>query len=318
MTWKHLTRDDVKRLASAIVDPQRLHLLNKLQALCQRLRYTDPKQEWQIEKAAQDITDHFLETYISLVSRAIEKVVVTTGAKISPRNIESVFVEICPPFPELRDALYQRFHGASINISSYDYALFPSYERLTKVEIANLTLVATPDPDPFRSAVVSETYYAPDTNALMHYKLLSEIVPADLALSTPINWLILEQVVSELDEKSHHEKSYYAKRGRKLKRQIHAATSDPAVFGHGSKTIVFFPNDFPDIWGLDLTIADNRILAQAVAFQQERKGASVTIVTADIALMIRAEKLGFDVLELPDELRRPLAKESELIDAGPA
>jgi|SRR5579872_5705383 len=314
MAWKHLARDDVKTLASAIVDPQRVYLLNKLQSSCQKLRFHGPRQEWEIESAAQDLTDLFLETYIGLVSRAIEKVVLTTSAMISPKNVQDVFTEICPPFSELRDALYQRFRGASINISSYDYALFPAYERLMKVEMANLALIATPDPEPFRAAVITETFLAPDTNALIHYKLLSEIMPADLELSAPINWLILEQVVSELDDKSHHGKSYYAKRGRKVKRQIRVATNDPTVFGHESKTIVFFPKELPDIWGVDLAIADNRILAQAIAFQQERRGASVTIVTGDVALMIRAEKLGLGVIELSDKLRRSRDEENAWSD----
>jgi hypothetical protein len=300
---RHVSTAELKARVIAIVSPQRTNMANKFLAACKRLKYhAGIRTEWELQNAVHELIEHFVHDHIGLTSEALTKVVMTTHAEMSENDLAALFAEVRPSASDLKTTVFQ--HTSGVGISIHDYVLDNAYQRLVASEEAVLELLASAPEVPLRSAEVTQRYIAPDTNSLIHFKLISEIEPSDLGLGSPIAWLMLEQVIAELDAKAHHQRAYYSRRAHQLQKLIRAAREDALAFGNGSTATIYFPNAMPAVKGLNLTVADHRILSQAIAFQQEHAGAAVILATSDISLMVRAEDLGLDVLEFPDALRR--------------
>jgi hypothetical protein len=315
---RHLKRlandtNELRELESrvrALVEPQLLHCSNTFISELNEIRsrrHSVP--EWELQKNAIALAEAFVNRRVQLVVDGLKMVINIKKLRVTEKELSDLFFEIRPTIGDLKSIIYQNAGGSVIVVP--DYFIDNAYDRISKVSIAELALLCVPTPKALRSSIITAQYVAPDTNVLIHFKHISQITPADISAPAPLRWLFLEQVIAELDNKAHHREGYYSKRARSLQKLISAAAEDPAALGRGSTSTIFLPNGLPDLGSLDLDLADHRILAQAVAFQQAQDGAAVTIATNDLILQLRARMVGLDVLAFPDELRRGRIDQSD-------
>jgi hypothetical protein len=312
MTKSKLSVEDIKLRALAILDPQTTDMANKFLTAMQNLkRSSNPSREWELQENAEKLVEQFVAQKVELVSNALHRVVATTGANVTERELTALFDTICPTSAAIQDVVFAHCRGVGIGVPGHRFGLDQAYERIKSVATAGLVLIAAPPVQPLKSENITKRFIAPDTNAFIHFTYVTEIEPSMVHSEAPVHWLILEQVIEELDDKARHKDQYYSRRARKLQRLIRSAADDPTAFGKGSTVTLFFPDVLPDLPGLDLSKADNRIMAQAIAFQQANTGSAVSIVTDDTTLIVRAAKFSLEAFEFPEEFRRPREDERD-------
>ena len=303
MSLGFTTSDEIQKSAAAIIDPQVLSISNRFTAQFGKLKSNlATKKDWELQEPANDLLLGFVRERLALVSNAIKTVLQSKKSKITPNDLVAAYEALRPSLNDLQTIIWRSTSSCGIIIHEYEYER--EYQQIVDVATAELRLLGTEQDAPVHPVTITKRFLAPDTNVLIHFKKISAIEPADLGLTVAPNWLFLEQVISELDEKAYHRDPYYSDRAKYLKRLIVKVESDSTTVGSGSTAINFFPDSLPSLQGLELAVADHRIILQAVSFQQANPGAAVTLATNDAALALRARALGFDILEFPEALRR--------------
>ena len=146
-------------------------------------------------------------------------------------------------------------------------------------------------------------YVAPDTNIILRYKRLWDIAPVDLNLHEDITWLITPEVIRELNKIKDRERDKALRRraGEFTKRFEQAIDAGDGRFLYAERQKAF------DYVGnaLDNSVADERLLADLIAFRDEKTVAGIALLTNDFNLRTRARARGFAVIAPPDGLALP-------------
>lgn len=298
-----MTADQLRQYAFAITDPHNVPDSNKFAKRFSQLRsQLSIKKDWELQDPANDLITGFVEGKLVKAARAIQTVIQSTNAKITPDDIVKAYLSLKPSLTDLKAVISRSTNGCGIIIHDFEYER--AYENVVAASTAELRLLGSEAEKPIHPVQVKQRFVAPDTNALIHFKSVMELVPSDVGVDAPLRWLFLEQVISEVDHKAHHHDSFYSGRAKKLKKLFLRVESDELAIGKESTARIHFSGDLPIVDGLDLTIPDHRIIAQAIGFQQANPGTAVTIATSDTALAMRARALGFETAEFPESLRR--------------
>jgi PIN domain len=152
----------------------------------------------------------------------------------------------------------------------------------------------------------------PDTNVLLHYQQFDQIDWCRLIGSEAVRLIILVQVVEELDEKKYAGRQDLRRRAGKilkaLDKFLDQPTADPIEVRAGVTLEIL--SELPDGPGSQDYDQDGRILAACQTLQQATSG-SVTLVTGDRAMRVRARAHGLAVYQIPDRLLKPLSSDVE-------
>ncbi|MEN6545874.1 MAG: PIN domain-containing protein [Armatimonadia bacterium] len=151
-----------------------------------------------------------------------------------------------------------------------------------------------------------------DTNIFLHFKPLDELDWPTLCGEAAADLMVGIEVVRELDEHKHHSGNRLKKRAGAALRCIEERSKDTGPDASLHVTVAF--QEATVDWagqGLDPTIADDRIIARAIALRQD--GRRVMLATDDTALRLKATAHGFDCCAFSDEDRATeLKSEDEL------
>ena len=145
-----------------------------------------------------------------------------------------------------------------------------------------------------------------DTNIFLHFRCFVEIDWGDVAGRDVALIVPHRPTINELDR--HKNENYRAKireRADTAMQKIKALVAKTARLRGDVPFETWMVNPVARD-GLDLNYPDDRLLASALGFAEERK-ADVAIVTADGGLQLRAPNFGLAVIELPATLRLPHA-----------
>ncbi len=293
-----IDRDELSKRALAITKPLKQPTFNAFNGAFQRLcAKVGNLNAWELKPETEALIEGFVSSQLNAAADAIRRVILTTKAAISEDDVRAAFLDIRPTITELSNHIFANCNGSMLNVQPYQ--IEHNYNGLAESLENELSLLGTPASKPLRSERIDRELFAPDTNSLLHFDHISQITPAQIGASRSIEWLLLEQVIYELDQKTHHPRIYYHKRARSLIKLLSRATAGSPIMENGARLWIYFPKALPVVAGLDLTVADHRLLAQAIAFQQENEGARVTLATNDLALTIRARSLDMPTIVLP-------------------
>ncbi len=135
-------------------------------------------------------------------------------------------------------------------------------------------------------------YFVLDTNVLLHN--------ADSILSFADNIVVLPMsVIEELDSfKSHNDE--LGRNARMVIRELDNLRAkghlrDGVATDYGGVVKIVIEHDTPDQSGLDMAVADNRILS--VAYSLLQQGETVIFVSKDINARLKADALGIEVMD---------------------
>ncbi len=134
-------------------------------------------------------------------------------------------------------------------------------------------------------------YVTPDTNFLLHGKPLEEVTPSILGLDRPFSWLLVDSVVDELDEKTHHTNNRIKRRARSALSRL----EDQEGPASSSAVVEFFKPAVPIRYadeGFDPAKNDDIIQAEVMTFGRERPEADVVLLTLDIGMRLKARRRG--------------------------
>ena len=139
----------------------------------------------------------------------------------------------------------------------------------------------------------------PDTNVLLHSHPLDRIPWCDVVDASTVEVVLVAQVLRELDAKKNGESEKLRKRARgvlsKINDWLPSVSSLPCIReGVTLRARIAEPRE---VDGLDMKVADDRILASAVELRDQLP---VVIVTGDTTMRLKADALGFQVVAVPD------------------
>lgn len=141
----------------------------------------------------------------------------------------------------------------------------------------------------------------PDTNAFVHYTFFTEAAWPELANASNIHMVVPLVVVEELDRLKFSRDSKVADRARKVIRALDRLLASGAVRaelpGRGSIEVMSEEPDHDRLPTVDSEIV------HVCEELDDLAPASVSVVTGDLGMKVRARSLDVRVLNIPDEWR---------------
>lgn len=198
---------------------------------------------------------------------------------------------------ELYTSHYWRIRGMEWNDVGglNDPRPFPLFYSETAYQGSRLTrLVDDLEERSRRLSLPDGTIAVLDTNVLLHYQPVTQIPWVDLLGSTHIRLVVPLRVIEEIDLKKYAKNTGLANRARKLLPALEHLLGDVGGQVAAGVTILVpvdtGPRDRPDD-------ADEEVLAVCRDLQQFSRR-SVTLVTGDTAMRLRAEAHGLGTFKL--------------------
>lgn len=149
-------------------------------------------------------------------------------------------------------------------------------------------------------------FIAVDTSFVLHFKPLSEISASDIGQSPPFTWLIVGEVMRELDVRKGTGEKPLRKRARKSVQEFERAANGAAPFAGPHPLEVHFrqrPFDF-EANGLLPNEGDHKILADILDFKKDHLADEVLFLSDDSGARLRASKYGVPAIDAPEALMR--------------
>jgi rRNA-processing protein FCF1 len=146
-------------------------------------------------------------------------------------------------------------------------------------------------------------FVAPDTNFILHFKPIAEIGPNELGLASGYTWLIVGQVLRELDIRKGTGDKTLRKRARKSAKELEQVETDCTIYKTGCGVKTHFrtrPFDF-EARGLLPNEGDDKIIADIIDFKSTHSQDDVILLTDDASMRMRARGYGIHVID-PDDV----------------
>lgn len=141
-----------------------------------------------------------------------------------------------------------------------------------------------------------------DTNLLLHYLPVDQIPWPEILGSPAVRLIVPLRVIEELDAKKYSRRKDLASKARRLLPKLESLIHAPAGLGVLSSGVTL--EVLAEAGPRDRSAsADDEILDVALEFQQ-LSGRAVTVLTADVAMRVRAAALGLAVALVPDRYAR--------------
>ena len=153
----------------------------------------------------------------------------------------------------------------------------------------------------------------PDTNVALHYRPFTEIDRYALAGADEVELVINVIFLRELDHHKNHARRTLQNRARRVVGWLGSIRRGVSEVRPGVR--VLFELADPELelnlasYGLVATVNDDKFLACILRDRTKYPGMNLICVTADIALAVKAEGLGVQVVKPPDECK--LAEEPD-------
>jgi hypothetical protein len=153
-----------------------------------------------------------------------------------------------------------------------------------------------------------------DTNALMHYQRPDEIPWAEVLGAPAVRIILPIRVIDELDNKKYTGSDRMSRRADLAIRALRQHSGDlhpgsAATLPDGTTLEVFL--DDPD--HMRIANPDEELLFRCLLLQRAI-GRTVTIVTGDLGMQLRADALGLGQAEIPDKYSKDAMRRSAAAD----
>ncbi|HQR35681.1 MAG TPA: PIN domain-containing protein [Blastocatellia bacterium] len=148
-----------------------------------------------------------------------------------------------------------------------------------------------------------------DTQIFLHYRFFDEIDWAKIVGSASVRLVVAPIVIRELDKhKNTNPRQKIRERSAKVIRKFHEICDKetiPQVRPSVEMEVILRepPRDIFTTHNLDVQWQDDWLLASILYFQQENLDASVTLITQESLLPMKAKSLGLAVISLPDDFK---------------
>lgn len=215
--------------------------------------------------------------------------------------LQSLFTSV--PLDRLHTERFWRIHGAAGEALDTTYQLIRDE---LDVQLSWLKqIIAMLEEEAARAVSAGATIGVLDTNALLHYRLFTELPWCDVLGSTSVRLVVPLRVVDELDAKKASRRKDLADRAATvlahLERSVGARMGAPVAVQEGTEIEVYRPAAFvPDQRGPidpDTEILD---VCETLTFFA---AAPAHIVTGDYGMRLRAKARNVPVARIPDTLR---------------
>lgn len=148
-----------------------------------------------------------------------------------------------------------------------------------------------------------------DTNIILHYQAFHSI-PWPQLTGKPVCLMFAIAVIDELDKKKYEASQHLRERARSMLPKIVAAAQGQLTLPKDTQAQLYIVEQVDwERYGLDRTSNDDRLMGQILRFKEEPGHEDVRIVTGDMGMWLRVQRVGVPTLHLPDAYLLPVPDE---------
>jgi hypothetical protein len=146
---------------------------------------------------------------------------------------------------------------------------------------------------------------APDTNYILHFDPIAKTTSSDLGLNGDLSWLIVGQVIRELDVRKGTGHKTLRRRARQAAQEFERFAAGSAILSGVTIEVFVRTRDFDyEAHGLSRHEGDDRVLADLIEYAATHPEDEVMLLSDDSIARMQARSRGIAVIEASENLKR--------------